>query len=118
MTPIKKIGTQPGEQPDRDTPARSSLPTLTIGETTLNNLPVLTEVISKSDSNLSRELNEEEIQQLLRQLEARIEIMFTQKLGNHLEQLQRQAIDQALDELKAELPGLLQDAINAYLDSR
>jgi hypothetical protein len=118
MTPIKKFGKQPGEQPDSDTPAGSSLPTVTMGETTLNNLPVLTEIISKSDTNLPHELNDEEIQQLLHQLEARIEIMFTQKLGLHLEQLQRQAIDHALDELKAELPGLLQDALNTYLDSR
>jgi hypothetical protein len=118
MTPIKKSGKQPGEQPDRNTPAGSSLPTVTIGETTLNNLPVLTEVIPKSDTNLPRELNDDEIQQLLHQLEARIEIMFTQKLGLQLEQLQRQTIDHALDELKAELPDLLQDALNTYLDSR
>jgi hypothetical protein len=118
MTPIKKSGKQPGEQPDRNTPAGSPLPTATIGETTLDNLPVLTEVISKSNTNFSRELNSEEIQQLLHRLEARLEIMFTQKLGLHLEQLQRQAIDHALDELKAELPGLLQDALNTYLDSR
>jgi len=114
MTAIK----QPGKQPDSDTPAGSSLPTLTVGETALNNLPMLTEVVSKSNTSLPRVLNDDEIQQLVRQLEARIEIMFTQKLGLHLEQLQRQAIDQALDELKAELPGLLQDALNAYLDSR
>jgi hypothetical protein len=118
MTPFKQPGQQPDKQPDSDTPAGSSLPTLTIGETTLNNLPMLTEVVSELDRNLPRVLNDEEIQQLLRQLEARIEIMFTQKLGLHLEQLQRQAIDQALDELKTELPELLQDALHAYLDSR
>jgi hypothetical protein len=109
---------QPDQQPDSDTPAGSSLPTLTTGETTLNNLPMLTEVVAESDSNLSRVLNDEEIQQLLHQLEARIEIMFTQKLALHLEQVQRQAIDQALDELKAELPALLQDALNGDVDSR
>jgi hypothetical protein len=114
MTPIKKNDIQP----DSVTHAGSSLPTVTIGETTLNNLPVLTEVVSELATNLPRELNDEEIQQLLHQLEARIEIMFAQKLGLQLEQLQRQAIDLALDELKAELPGLLQDALNAYLDSR
>ena len=114
MTAIKR----PGRQPDSDTPAGSSMPALTIGETTLNNLPMLTEVVSESDTSLPRVLNDDEIQQLLHQLEARIEIMFTQKLGLHLEQLQRQAIDQALDELKAELPELLQDTLNAYLDSR
>jgi hypothetical protein len=109
---------QPDKQPDSDTPAGSSLPTLTTGETTLNNLPMLTEVVAESNTGLPRVLNDEEIQQLLHQFEARLEIMFTQKLALHLEQLQRQAIDQALDELKAELPELLQDALNAYLDSR
>jgi hypothetical protein len=118
MTPIKHTGKKTGKQPDSDTPAGSPPPTVTLGETTLNNLPVLTEIVSELGINLPREFNDEEIKQLLHQLEARIEIMFTQKLGLHLEQLQRQAIDHALDELKAELPGLLQDALNAYLDTR
>ncbi len=118
MTPIKQPGKQPRERPDSDTPAASSRPTLTTGETTLNNLPMLTEVVAASDASPPRVLNDEEIQRLLHQLEARIETMFTQKLGLRLEQLQRQAIDQALDELKAELPKLLQDELNAYLDSR
>lgn len=118
MTPLKQPGRQPREQSDSDTHAGSSQPTLTTGETTLSKLPMLTEVVAESDTSPPRVLNDEEIQQLLHQLEARIEIMFTQKLGLHLEQLQRQAIDQALDELKAELPKLLQDAMNAYLDSR
>ena len=51
-------------------------------------------------------------------LEVRIETLFTQKLGMHLEQLQRQAIDRALDEIKAELPELLRDALDSYLDVR
>ena len=114
MTPIK----QPGEQPDSDILSGQPLPAPAIGETTLNNLPMLTEVVAESETNPPRILGEPEIQQLLRQLEARIEIMFTQKLGLHLEQLQRQAIDRALDELKAELPELLRDAMNAYLGSR
>jgi hypothetical protein len=118
MTPTKHTGNKAGGQPDSGSSERSSLPTATIGEATLNNLPVLTEVVSESTASPPRELNDEEIQQLLHQLEARIEIMFTQKLGLHLEQLQRQAIDHALDELKAELPDLLQDALNTYLDSR
>ena len=117
MMPLKQPGKQP-DKPDSDTPAGSSLPTLTIGETTLNNLPVLTEVVSGSDTGLPRVMSDHEIQQLLRSLEARIEIMFTQKLGLHLEQLQRQAIDRALDEIKAELPALLRDTMDAYLDSR
>jgi hypothetical protein len=114
VTPIK----QSGKQPISDAPAESSVAASKLDETTLNNLPMLTEVVAESETNPPRVLGEPEIQQLLRQLEARIEIMFTQKLGLHLEQLQRQAIDRALDELKAELPELLQDAMNAYLDSR
>lgn len=115
MTSIK----QPGKQPDdKVIPAGSPPTTLTIDETTLNNLPMLTEVVPGSGNGLPRELNDDEIQRLMRQLETRLEIMFTQKLSLHLEQLQRQAIDQALDELKAELPELLQDALNTYLDSR
>lgn len=114
MTPFK----QPGKQPGSDSPSKSSLPTRTIGETTLNNLPMLTEVAAEADTHLPRVLSAEEIQQLLHQLEAHIETLFTQKLGLHLEQLQRQAIDQALDELKAELPELLRDTLNALLESR
>ena len=106
------------KQPGSDSPSKPSLPTRTIGETTLNDLPMLTEVVAEADTHLPRVLSAEEIQQLLHQLEAHIETLFTQKLGLHLEQLQRQAIDQALDELKAELPELLRDALNAYLDSR
>lgn len=118
MTPIKQPDKQSNTLPDSTIPAESSPPTLTIGETTLNNLPLLTEVVPGSGNGLPRVLNDEEIQRLMHRLETRIEIMFTQKLGLHLEQLQRQAIDQALDELKAELPELLQDALNTYLDSR
>jgi len=109
---------QPGKQPDSDSPSKPSLPPRTTGETTLNNLPMLTEVVAESDAHLPRVLSEEEIQQLLHQLEAHLETLFTQKLGLHLEQLQRQAIDQALDELKAELPELLRDALDAFLESR
>lgn len=113
MTPFKQPGTQPGS----DSPSKPSLPARTIGETTLNNLPMLTEVVAESDTHLPHVLSAEEIQQLLHQLEAHIETMFTQKLGLHLEQLQRQAIEQAISELKAELPELLRDTLNTYLDS-
>lgn len=114
MTPFKQAGKQPGS----DSSSRPPVPTPTIGETTLNNLPMLTEVVAGADTHLPRVLSAEEIQQLLHQLEAHIETLFTQKLGLRLEQLQRQAIDQALDELKAELPELLRDALNAHLESR
>jgi len=114
VTPIK----QSGNQPASDASAGSPLTDVNLAETKLNSLPLLTEVVAESGTNLPRVMSDHEIQQLLRRLEARIEIMFTQKLGLHLEQLQRQAIDRALDEIKAELPALLRDAMDAYLDSR
>ena len=114
MTPIKKSGTQPTS----DTPPGASQAAAQLNESAISSLPLLTEVVAESDAILPRVLSEQEIQQLLHHLEARIETLFTQKLGMHLEQLQRQAIDQALDEIKAELPELLHDAMNTYLDSR
>ncbi|MGB9094371.1 MAG: hypothetical protein WCB93_09670 [Gallionella sp.] len=89
-----------------------------MNESAISSLPVLTEVVAESEANLPRVLSEPEKQHLLRSLETRIETLFTQKLGMHLEQLQRQAIDRALDEIKAELPELLRDAMDTYLDSR
>jgi hypothetical protein len=106
------------KQQGSDSPSKPSLPTRTIGETTLDDLPTLTEIVAEADTNLPRILTAEEIQQLLHQLEAHIETLFTQKLGLHLEQLQRLAIEQAISELKTELPDLLRDTLNAYLDSR
>jgi len=79
---------------------------------------MLTEVVAESEAHLSRVLSAEEIHQLQHKLEAHIETLFTRKLGLHLEQLQRQAIEQAISELKTELPELLRDTLNAYLDSR
>lgn len=117
MTPFKKSGKQAGKQPSSDTPAKPSLPTVTTGETTLNNLPVLTEIVAEADLHLPRVLSSEEIQQLLHQLEKHIESLFSQKLAIHLEQLQRLAIDQAISELKSELPDLLRDALNAHFNS-
>ena len=109
----------PGKHPDSDSSSYPSWPTRTTDETILDDLPTLTEVVTdEADNHLPRVLSAEEIQQLLPQLEAYIETVFKQKLGLHLEQLQRQAIDQALDELKAELPELLREALNTHLDSR
>jgi hypothetical protein len=114
MTPIK----QPGKHPDSKSASKPPSPAATVGETTLNGLPMLTEVVAETDTHLSRVLSTEEIHQLQHKLEAHIESLFTRKLGLHLEQLQRQAIDRALGELKAELPELLRNTLNAYLDSR
>lgn len=110
-----KSANQPfGSQPS-SAPARTPQ---TMGEATLNSLPILTEFAKVSSVPLPHDINADEMQQLLRQLESHIEMLFTQKLALHLEQIQRQAIDLALDELKAELPALVRDAMHAYLESR
>ena len=105
-------------QPTSDAPEGASQAAVQLNESAINSLPLLTEVVGESNASLPRTLSEPEIKQLLPRLEARIETLFTQKLGMHLEQLQRQAIDRALDEIKAELPELLRDAIDTYLDAR
>jgi hypothetical protein len=104
----------PGKIIDNVPSSKSSSPT--IGETTLNSLPVLTEV--EGQTHPPSVLSAEEMQQLLHQLESHLGTLFTKKLSLRLEQLQRQAIDQALDELKAELPELLRDALDALIESR
>jgi hypothetical protein len=109
MPSKKQPGSNPASKPSSPAPA--------IGDTTLNSLPVLTEVIDKAENYLPRLLSSEEIEQLLPQLEEHLETLFTKKLGLHLEQLQRQAIEQAIRELKAELPELLHDALYTYLNS-
>jgi hypothetical protein len=116
--PFKQPGDQSDEQTEKGLPVQSSAnqsSTRKIGETTLNSLPVLTEIVTAADARQAHELDTEEIQKLLLKLEARIETLFTQRLGILLEQIQRQAIDQALDELKAELPELVRDALNKHL---
>jgi hypothetical protein len=57
-------------------------------------------------------INEEEMQRLLQRLEAHLENAFARKLSLNLEQLQRQAVEQVVNELKAELPQLLRDALS------
>ena len=108
----------PSILPDRASQPKPSLPAQTTGGTTLDDLPVLTEIVTEQNNPLPRVFSPEEIQLLLPQLEAHIQALFTQKLGLHLEQLQQQAIAQAITELKADLPELLQNSLNAYLNSR
>lgn len=117
MTLFKKSGKKSGKQPDSDAPAKPPLPTAAIDEATLNDLPVLTEIVDEANSHLTRALSAAEKQQLLHKLEKHIEILLTQKLALYLEQVQRVAIDQAIHELKTELPELLRNALNAHLDS-
>ena len=104
--------------PDSESLSKPSLPTQTIGETTLDDLPILTEVVTEIDTHLPHVLSAEEIELLLPELEAHIKTLFTQKLALHLEQLQRQAIDQAISELKEELPEIIRNTLNTYFDSR
>lgn len=56
--------------------------------------------------------SEEDMQRLLQHLETHIENILTYKLNLNLEQLQRVAIQHAVNDLKAELPELLREALN------
>ncbi len=110
------------------------LPTLTevVEETTgasaiEDELPILTEAIATEPSPVPAALeevsppatlSEADMQRLLQKLEAHIESVFTQKLSHRLEQLQRLAVEQAVGELRAELPQMLRDALGAPDTSR
>ena len=104
---------------DEDVP--DDLPTLTevVGvvqaESTIGFQPSISQEAHTPEAALpvSCAPNEEEMRQLLQQLEAHLGSVFAHKLSANLEQLQRQAIEQAINELKAELPELLRDALNA-----
>jgi hypothetical protein len=117
MSLFKKSGKKSDKQSGGDAPAKPTLPTTAIDETTLNDLPVLTEIVAEVDPHLTRTLSASEKQQLLHKLEKHIEILLSQKLALYLEQVQRVAIDQAIHELKKELPELLRKALNEHLDS-
>jgi hypothetical protein len=107
--------------------ASDELPTLTdvVGKTHAiveEELPVLMEAVSIEPASHaevvenavpSPALSEADIQRLIQQLEAHLESVFAQKLGHRLEQLQRLAVDQAIRELKAELPQMLRDALHS-----
>lgn len=94
------------------------LPVLTqvVGTPAPEDLPTLTEVVAPPPS--ARSLSEEEMQQLLRQLESRLEVVFAQKLSLHLEKLQRLAVKQAVNEFRAALPELLREILNTPPQSR
>ena len=78
-------------------------------------LPTLTEIVEKTQPVApSPPSGEADMPQSLKRLEAHLETVFAQKLSLHLEQLQRQAIEQAVSELKAELPELLRNAPKAH----
>ena len=83
-----------------------------------DDLPTLTEIAEVIEEQSARVLSDGEIKDLLQQLEAHIETLFTRKLSMRMEELQRTAIDQAMSELKAELPRLLQEALKVHPGSR
>lgn len=97
----------------------TNLPVLTqvVGAPAPEDLPTLTEVVAPQPP-AARTLSEEEIQQLLRLLESRLEVVFTQKLSLHLEKLQRLAVKQAVNEFRAALPELLHEILNTPPQSR
>ena len=104
-------------QPDGNSPDDLPLLTRLIGDETLNNLPLLTEVVAAAEAHRPSTLNEEEIQRILNRLETHLETMFTQKLHFYFEQLQRLAVEQAIVELKLELPEILREALNTPPES-
>ncbi len=118
MTLFKKIGKQSGKKPDYDTPDTPPSSALMTDETTLNSLPVLTEIVAETAPHSPPALSAAEKQQLLHKLEKHIETLLSQKLALYLEQVQRIAIDQAIIELKEELPELLRNALDTHLNSR
>lgn len=97
----------------------SDLPVLTqvVGTPAPEDLPTLTEVVAPPPPT-AHTLSEEEMQQLLRLLESRLEAVFTQKLSLHLEKLQRLAVKQAVNEFRAALPEVLREILNTPPQSR
>ncbi len=77
-----------------------------------DDLPTLTEVVAPEHPLPA--LSEEVMEQLLKQLESRLDAIFAQKLSLHLEKLQRLAVKEAVNELKAELPELLREMLNTH----
>ncbi len=111
-------------QPGDGLPDNLPLLTQVADEPLPDDLPTLTEVVAEAqpEPNLETPATEasipaslipdEEMQRLLQRLETHLENVFAQKLSLNLEQLQRQAVEQAVSELKAELPQLLRDALS------
>lgn len=102
-----------GAQPGNGLPDNLPVLTQVAGEDTL---PTLTEVVppdieAPEAPPAAPGLNEDEIRRLLQQLDPYIEAIFTQKLNQHLEKLQRLAVRQAVSEFRATLPQLLRDML-------
>jgi len=112
------------QQPGDGLPDNLPLLTQVADEDAPDDLPTLTEVVAEGQPEPDASLeaaeaaipascasDEEKMQRLLRRLETHLENMLIHKLSLNLEQLQRQAIEQAVGELKAEFPKLLRDAL-------
>ena len=91
------------------------LPLLTeVADELPDEMPILFEIMPDEPPALSkaaRALNADEMQQLLEKLSSHLETVFTNKLNQQLEELQRLAVDMAVSQFKAELPKLLREAL-------
>ncbi len=115
----------PTRQPGNGLPENLPLLTQVADEPLPDDLPTLTEVVAEAQPESDLEtpaaeastpaslIPDEEMQRLLQRLKAHLENAFAHKLSLKLEQLQRQAVERAVDELKAELPQLLRDALSS-----
>jgi hypothetical protein len=107
------------EPPDNDSPDDLPLLTQVVDEEAPDEFHTLTGAAApEADIPAPRVFSEQEMQQLLHQLEAHLETVFANKLRLHLAQLQQQAVEQTVNELKAELPELLRDALNTHPELR
>lgn len=81
-------------------------------------LPVLTTVATNETGTSARLISEVQLQHLEQQLANHFEDILKNKLSIQLEQLHNLALNQAVAELKAELPELLRNALSEHLESR
>lgn len=71
-----------------------------------DDIPILTDIVQADNADIGRQINElsdEQHQQLVELIEQRLRL----KLTSHFEQLQQVVMDNALNELKNELPELV-----------
>ncbi|HEX5363666.1 MAG TPA: hypothetical protein VFW59_05320 [Gallionella sp.] len=109
----------PADDITSDLPDNLPLLTQVVGEPAPDELPTLTDIVAPAvPAPAAKTLSDEEMQQLLRLLESRLEVVFSQKLSLHLEKLQRLAVKQAVNEFRAALPEMLRDILNTPPDSR
>lgn len=98
--------------PEVATPAEAVTPVLPAPEQETGDLA--TQPTVSPAAAMPRTLTETELQQVLSHVEAHLTTVFTEKLTRHLEHLQHQAVEHAINELKAELPELLHGALDTH----